>query len=190
MWIEVVWWMMSMLEKYNNLIFSHAHIYVLVQNGNIKKANVSRPYPNFLYLYFFFTPVIWLQIQCAHVDIEVASMLLVHTHRTKKSRRSARVQHRKMSQEIKTPSIVNLHNELCRCAHDSHPIHILSSNSDKDQYLTVESCEKKNTYTKALQTWYCAVVIITHTHQMVVINNMCRCCAHVFICSSKDSCLI
>lgn len=100
----------------NNFIFSHACSVVFhYKNGNIKKANVSTlPISLFLFDCKHCTRTsssVWHHFQCW--------FWLVITYKSDeqerewKRARSVSEYNGKMSQEIKTPSIVNLHNELC-----------------------------------------------------------------------------
>lgn len=92
--------LMSMLEKYNNFIFSHA-----LQNGNIKKSQCVDPTQFFFFCLF----------DCKHctrvrrITFQWCWLFRWHIKKTP----SGYIEYtEKMSQEIKTPSIVNFHNEL------------------------------------------------------------------------------
>lgn len=92
----------------NNFIFSHALALVRCKTSILKKL-MCRPYPFFVCL--------------------IANIVRVHRHRfpvlvetcekddKERNKIRAGAHNGKMSQEIKTPSVVNLHNELG--AHDS-----------------------------------------------------------------------
>lgn len=147
-----------------------------MQNGNIKKKLMCRPYPVvFVVLFrFFYLIANIMRARCTEHWIADGGIWKKKQAESKKREREcrARTKHRKMSQEIKTPSIVNLHNKLCARFPLYRTISMLClANSDKDQYLTVDSLkareyenewrqEKKPTLSRCRH--YSTVIIITY----------------------------
>lgn len=102
-------------REYNNFIFSHAP-FVHCKTATLKKKLMCRPYP------FFYLIANIVRARRLH-GIVLHCWLKHKINQKERERQSARkgAHNAKMSQEIKTPSIVNLQNELG--AHDSLSIH-------------------------------------------------------------------